>query len=197
MQFADGNRIDLTVLPVEKLLDSLDDSPSVLLLDKDGIVPPFPPADESGYLPVPPTQKVYDDCCNEFWWVCPYVAKGLWRREILYAREMMEIVRVQLMKMLRWYIALGTDFKVNPGKFGKHFERHLSPQDWQMLLKTYADADYDRTWDALLAMGDLFRKAAGLVGMHFGYDYPEGDDARVSAHLRYVRALPADAEVMY
>ncbi len=198
MQFADGNRIDLTCLPVTHLSEHLDDSLSVLLLDKDGIVPPFPPADESGYLPKPPTQKAYDDCCNEFWWVCPYVAKGLWRRELIYAEQMLELgPREQLMKMLWWYIAVKTGFAVNPGKFGKHFQDYLEPALWEQLCRTYAEGDYERTWDALLTMGDLFRKVAVAVGEHFGYTYPVGDDERVSAHLKYVRNLPSDAEDMY
>ena len=62
------------------------DSLSVLLLDKDGIIEPFPPPSEADYLPAPPTAEGFADCCNEFWWVCPYVAKGLWREEIVYAK---------------------------------------------------------------------------------------------------------------
>jgi aminoglycoside 6-adenylyltransferase len=197
MQFADGNRIDLTLLPIANLNLFLNDSLSVTLLDKDGTVPPFLPPSEYGYLPIPPSQKAFDDCCNEFWWVSPYVAKGLWRRELIYARQMMEIVREQLMKMLHWYIGVQTAFKVNPGKFGKHYEKNLAPELWAALLRTYAPGDYEATWEALLAMGDLFRTVAVEVGQHFGYAYPEGDEARVNAHLRHVRALPKDAEAMY
>ncbi|MCX5973532.1 MAG: aminoglycoside 6-adenylyltransferase, partial [Coprothermobacterota bacterium] len=35
------------------------------------------PASEGSYFPQPPTAKAFADYCNEFWWVCPYVAKGL------------------------------------------------------------------------------------------------------------------------
>jgi aminoglycoside 6-adenylyltransferase len=73
MQFSDGNRIDLGIFPVDRLADLERDSLSVLLLDKDGIIPPFPPPNESDYLPKPFTSKQYADCCNEFWWVCPNV----------------------------------------------------------------------------------------------------------------------------
>ena len=59
-----------------------------------------------------------------------------------------------------------------------------------MLLHTYSDADYDHTWDALFTMGDLFRRIAIPVAEHFGFTYPYGDDERVTAHLRHVRALP-------
>ena len=129
MQFADGNRIDLGVFPIARLADLGRDSLSVLLLDKDGLIEPFPPANESDYLPTPPTAKTFADCCNEFWWVCPYVAKGLWRQEILYAKHMLDvIVREQLMRMLRWHIGVKTEFACNPGKLGKYFRRYLEPR---------------------------------------------------------------------
>ena len=43
----------------------------------------------------------------------------------------------------------------------------------------------------------LFRMAAQEVAAHFGYTYPQGDDDRVSAHLRHVRRLPRTAAIMY
>jgi aminoglycoside 6-adenylyltransferase len=198
MQFADGNRIDLTIFPINKLSDLGRDSQSILLLDKDSLIEPFPPASDRDYLPQPPAAKQFADCCNEFWWVSPYVAKGLWRREIVYAKHVLdEFVRAELMKMLKWHIGTRTGFQVNPGKFGKYYEQHLEPDLWDLLLKTYADADYDHTWGALLAAGDLFRRAATGVAQHFGFEYPREDDERVTAHLHHVRALPHDAREMY
>ncbi len=46
-------------------------------------------------------------------------------------------------------------------------------------------------------MCELFRLTALRVAAHFGYDYPHGDDARVSAHLRHVQRLPHDAQEIY
>lgn len=198
MQFADGNRIDLTLVPVAKLMDFMDDSLSVALLDKDGILPAFPEPDESGYLPKPPNAKAFDDCCNEFWWVSTYVAKGLWREEILYARFMLDvIVREQLMKMLEWHIARQTDFKINPGKYGKYYQQYLEPQVWQQLVSTYATGSYEATWQAHFQMCDLFRSLAVPLADHFGFNYPHDEDARVTAHLQHVRNLPRDATEMY
>jgi aminoglycoside 6-adenylyltransferase len=198
MQFADGNRIDLTIVPLERVGNLGKDSQSILLLDKDGIVPPFPPASDRDYLPKPPTAKAFDDCCNEFWWVSAYVAKGLWRREFTYARQMLDqYVREQLMKMLAWYAGMKTGFARSPGKYGKYLKDFLEPDLWDLLLKTYADAEYDHTWEALFAIGEIFRRVAIAVAGHFGFEYPDGDDQRVSAHLRHVRALPDDAPEMY
>jgi aminoglycoside 6-adenylyltransferase len=198
MQFADGNRIDLSLIPVSKLDKLEEDSLTLTLLDKDGTLPKFSPPNDSGYLPKPPTAKQYFDCTNEFWWVSPYVAKGLWRHEIIYAKHMLDLyVREQLDKMLVWYVGINTDFKNSTGKMGKYLEKYLEPELWGQLMQTYSDADYEHTWQALFTMGDLFRKIAVPVAQHFGYDYPYGDDERVSAHLRHVHELPRDAKEMY
>ncbi|MBN1140038.1 MAG: aminoglycoside 6-adenylyltransferase [Anaerolineae bacterium] len=197
MQFTDGNRIDLGLFPVARLDDLPRDSLSLLLLDKDGLIAPFPPPSERDYLPRPPTAKAFADCCNEFWWVCPYVAKGLWRRQIVYAHHMLDqVIRPQLMNMLAWYVGVRTGFQGNPGAYAKYLDRFLEPELWEMLQKIYAGASYDQTWEALFTLGDLFRTTAVAVASHLGFVYPHGDDRRVSAHLRHVRSLPGDATVI-
>lgn len=198
MQFADGNRIDLGIDPLDHIPEIIADSQSIVLLDKDGIIPPLPPASNCDYLPKPPTAKAFADCCNEFWWVAPYVAKGLWRQEILNAKYMRDVyVRDQLTKMLAWTIGLKTNFTGDPGKHGKYVKRHLEPDKWELLLKTYSGADYDATWEALFATCTLFRQLALEVAAAFALEYPHGDDARVSAHLEHVRRLPLDAKEIY
>jgi aminoglycoside 6-adenylyltransferase len=198
MQFVDGNRIDLGLFTFAQWKERGSDSQSVLLLDKDGIIEPFPPASDSDYFPEPPTAKAFFDCCNEFWWVSPYAAKGLWRQEILYAKYIQDVyVRDQLMKMLMWHIGVKTDFKVSPGKLGKYFQKYLEPELWDMLLKTYSDASYENTWEALFTMCELFRTVAVPIAENFGFEYPFEDDKRVTAHLEYVRALPGDAKEIY
>ncbi len=198
MQFMDGNRIDLGLYPVEYVSELTGESLSVVLLDKDNLIPALPEPNESSYLPKPPSAKQFADCCNEFWWCTSYVAKGLWRGELTYAKAMLDQpVRDQLMKMLTWYVGVKSGFSKTPGFLGKHLKACLEPELWSMLVATYSDAEYGHTWDALFAMGNLFRQVATVVAGHFGFDYPHGDDERVSAHLRHVRSLPPDATEMY
>jgi aminoglycoside 6-adenylyltransferase len=198
MQFTDGNRIDLTLFPLVKLHEYKRESLSLLLLDKDGIIGPLPPPSESDFLPTPPTDKAFQDCCNEFWWVCPYVAKGLWREEIIYAKFMLDqIVRAQLMKILDWYVGVNTQFSRSPGKLGKHFRVLLEPEMWALLEKTYADAGYENTWNALFTTCELFERTAKQVAAHFGFVYPHGDAERVTTHLKHVQLLSKDAKEIY
>lgn len=193
MQFTDGNRIDLSFHPLEKIPVIPEDSLARVLLDKDDCVPPLPPPSDRSYLPGRPTAKAFADCCNEFWWLNPYVAKGLWRDELTYARFMLDtLMRGELMKMLTWYFGVNTNFEKAPGKFGKHLKSGLDPELWTLLERTYCDASTDHTWDALYAMGSLFRSAALVVAAHFSFAYPKQDDLWVSAYIRQIQVLPRD-----
>ena len=198
MQFTDGNRIDLTLRPAARFKEFKRSSASLLLLDKKGLFGKFAPAGNSDFLPKPPSAKAFSDACNEFWWVCPYVAKGLWRGEIIYSKYMLEsVLREELMKMLAWYIGGKTQFKKDPGKHGKNFKKYLEADLWALLLRTYSGADAEDIWDALLAMCDLFRTAANQLAKQFNFEYPENEGKKVVAHLKHVRELPGDAKAIY
>ncbi|MPM12837.1 Aminoglycoside 6-adenylyltransferase [bioreactor metagenome] len=117
--------------------------------------------------------------------MCPYVAKGLVRQEIPYARHMHEaVVRPQLFKMLTWYIGLKTDFKFNPGKNGKYFKRYLEAELWKMLEKTYANAEYDASWQALFATCQLFSKVTQDISSSLGWVYSPNEGDKVQKYLR-------------
>lgn len=197
MQFLDGTRIDLGFCPLGDARRCVEDSLSVVLLDKDNLIGELPPPSDCTHLPSRPTAKAFDDCCNEFWWLNPYVAKGLWREELTYARHMLDtLMRQQLMKMLTWYFGLKTGFQRSPGKLGKYLPSALDPELWALLQRTYANADFDNAWDALFVMGTLFRQVAQAVAGAFGFAYPEQDDVNVSRYIRHIRTLPRDAKTI-
>lgn len=191
MLFQDGNRIDLTLWPAGRYAEMDKDSLSVLLLDKDGVVGELPPPSNRDYLPQPPTAAQFRDCCNEFWWVSTYAAKGLWRRELPYAKAMLEgPVRDMLMQMLKWYVREMSGGQADPGKEGKYMERLLPPAMWAQLVRTYPDGDYDRIWSALFEMADLFRDAALAVAERCGFAYNRREDENVTAYLHRVWQMP-------
>ena len=99
--------------------------------------------------------------------------------------------------MIDWCLGLRTQFSKNPGKYGKYVQQYLDPEQWHLLLKTYSDAGYESTWEALFSTCTLFRQLALQVAGHFGYDYRQEEDERVSAHLQHVRSLPQDAKEIY
>ena len=86
MLFEDGTRIDLILVPLNELDKYVHDDKLInILLDKDGRLPQLPPSSDIDYWVKKPTSAFFDDCCNEFWWLSTYVAKGLCRNELPYA----------------------------------------------------------------------------------------------------------------
>lgn len=195
MQFKDGNRIDLTLIPLEKADDKLQglDGLNVVLLDKDNAVQ-LPPASDSEYWVKQPSNEEFQDVCNEFWWICLNISKGLWRNELTYALFMKEqINRNVLIRMLAWRVGIETGFTKSVGKLGKHLERLIGHEDWSKFIATYSDANNLRIWDSLFHMCRLFRETALHVAKHFGFEYPSSDDENVMEYLHHVRNLPPDA----
>lgn len=189
MLFMDGNRIDLTFSPAEKLPGMRHDSLSVLLLDKDGRAGELPPPSIDDYRTTPPSAERFAECCNEFWWVSTYIAKGLWRGELYYASYHLERpVRDMLILMLNWYIGVQSSFEANPGKLGKYYDRLLPPDMWERFKATFPDGKPDHVWHSLFVMGELFRETAAAVARHFGFVYNEEEDRKVTAYLRQVQA---------
>jgi aminoglycoside 6-adenylyltransferase len=198
MQFMDGNRIDLSFYALNQIDVTLKDSLSLVLLDKDNLLGELPSPSDAGYLPQQPTAKAFDDCCNEFWWLNPYVAKGLWRDELIYSKYMLDThMREQLLKMLRWYFGVQTSFQKSPGKLGKYLKSQIDAELWALLERTYSDSQLDHIWEALLSMDDLFRQIAKAVANCFQFNYPEQDDIHVSHYVRHIRRLPRDATEIY
>ena len=173
MQFVDGTRIDLTLLSLEEAQKQYgSDSLTVPLLDKDGILKSIPASSDRDYHVKKPTEQQYENCCNEFWWVAPYVVKGLLRCEPLYALDMMNsAVRPMLLLMLDWLVGIQTDCSVCTGKCGKYLDRYLPAKTFQRLLATYPTADSGSIRAALTEMWLLFDETARSVGQALGYAY--------------------------
>jgi aminoglycoside 6-adenylyltransferase len=182
MLFKDGNRIDLTLFPLDKLKDEFwPGSLSIVLLDKDKLFSSMPPATDSDYIIKRPNEKEFLDCCNEFWWVSTYIAKGLWRNEITYTKYMMENpVRNMFMQMLEWYVGTRTDFSVSFGKNGKYLEEYIEPSLWKQVLATYPDAGIENIWQALFLMTSLFSETASSIALKltFGYNTTEAENIK-------------------
>ena len=195
MQFEDGNRIDLTLqTPEVAKVNYLSDSLTLPLLDKDGLLPDIPSPSDKNYLVQKPDAEKFFNCCNEFWWVSPYIAKGLWRKEILYAMEHLEkCVRPMLLMMLSWEAGIRTGFSVSVGKSCKHLDRYLPAETWVSLLKTFPAAEENAVWDAVFEAGGLFRETAGYVAGKLGFVYNVDEDRHATALLQDIRTLPRDA----
>ena len=184
MMFEDGNRIDLTLFPLEKLEVYLgSDRMRIVLLDKDGLLPQLPPSTDEDYWLKSPTCEIFDDCCNEFWWVSTYVAKGLARGQIPYANAHLDITRSELMRMLSWRAGLEEGFNFNIGKNYKYLQKHIPGPDWAQLLRTWRMDNPKIIWQSLFEACELFGKVSAQVAYRLGCSNPVYDQS-VMPYLR-------------
>lgn len=188
MILEDGNRIDLTLYPVERVIKNYwADSLTVCLLDKDDQFESLPLPNDSDYFIKRPSAKEFGDVSNEFWWVSTYVAKGLLRNEITYAKEMLETaVRPMFMKMIEWEIGVDNQFSVSFGKAGKFMHRYVSEDYQKRVLQTYSDSDVENNWKALFSMVEIFEQSSNKVAakISFQIDQKEQENA-----IRYLKQL--------
>lgn len=186
--FEDHNKIDFTFLEVDKLPDYLaQDKLRTILLDKDGRCPqPVLPTDEEYWIQKP-SPRSFDDCCNEFWSLTPYVVKGLCRKEILFSIDHLGLLRDELLRMLSWKVGLEYGFTFSVGKNYKFICKYLPEKTWDALLATYKNDSYENMWKSLLLCHSLFREAAGTCAERFGYIYPDYD-RKVSGYVAYYYA---------
>lgn len=188
MLFTDGNRLDLTLIPIQKLELIGNDSLSIALMDKDMILPKFPDASDDDYIIKPPSELFYMSCCNNFWWCLQNVAKGIARNELPYAMLMFHnVVREELHDMMSWYIGTTTNFTVSTGKMGKYFKQFLTTEIYEQYLLTYSDSDFNNMWNTLFISCDIFNFLAIQVADYCGYNYNKQDEDNMRIYLTNVK----------
>ena len=184
MLFEDGVKTDLKIVPVEMTEKYLKwDKLLKILLDKDGRVPDPPIPTDEDYWICKPSAAFFDDCCNEFWFVSTYIAKGLFRKELLFASWHMEqIARPELLNMLSWKIGIDYGYNFSIGKHSKFIYKYLPESDWDLLMQTYRLDSFENCLAALEAAHVLFRSASRYVADKLGYFYPDYD-AQVTKYI--------------
>lgn len=177
MLFDDYNKIDLTLLALEDLDDYLNsDKLKEVLLDKDCRINKDIVPTDIDYHVKKPSAREYDDCCNEFWNVTPYVVKGLCRREILFAIDHLnQILRHELLRMMSWKVGIETGFTLSIGKNYKFLDKYIPEDLWNRLLSTYHTDSYKNVWKSLFLCHRLFREVSKEVAELLGFAYPAYD----------------------
>ena len=171
MLFEDGNRIDLMLIPIEDLGKYLkNDKLLKILLDKDGRVPELPPPTDADYHTKKPTAQNFFDCCNEFFFVSTYVAKGLVRHEMPYAVDHLAFIRSMLFQMLAWEKAAPGGYTVSFGKNYKYLLDNLEAPRRAAVLRTYDSSSEVAAWNGLFTLCGLFSESAEIVSGLFGYE---------------------------
>ena len=203
-QYEDGLKIDFTIWPVEilgqiavapSLPDELD-AGYLVLLDKDDLTLDLIPATFQAFVPSPPDSKAYRSVIEEFFHETTYVAKLLWRDELMPAKYSLDYVMKlnYLRQMLEWHIGVENNWTLKSGAYGKGLQKLVDPEMWSELETTYAGADLEENWTALFNSIAFFRKVAIKVGDHLGFEYPHELDGRMMNYLLKIWNLDSQAE---
>jgi aminoglycoside 6-adenylyltransferase len=196
--FEDGTKIDFALgslgvlerIVSERQLPAILDVGFRVVLDKDGLAARLPSPTCTAHVPRPPTAREFADLVREFWWETTYVAKQLWRDELLPAKHSLDTVIALglLRRLLEWHIETGRDWRVRPGDLGRGLAKQLDPATWSELASVFAGSRLEDNWDALFRAMQLFRRIARDVADRLALEYPMDLDARVTAYVESVRA---------
>ena len=203
-QYENGLKIDFTLWPVEilqqvvaepKLLDEFD-AGYLVLLDKDHLTNGLKPPTYTAYIPTPPTENEYQTAVEVFFLEATYVAKFLWRNDMMAAKHILDHFMKQehLLSMMEWHIEIDHQWSVKPGPYGQRLRKWLRLDLWEELESTYTGIGLEANWEAIFNTIALFRKVAIEVGDHFGYAYPHDVDRRTVTYLQKVKNLDRRAE---
>jgi len=194
-------KVDYSICPVELLEriaasaclpDQLDVGYRVLL-DKDQQMAGWKPPSYQAHIPTRPTKAEYEVLVEEFWWVTTYVAKSLWRDDLVFAKWVLDQdLKLEAMRrMLEWRIEINHNWSLKPGVYGRGLKQFLPPNIWSEFASTYVSLDIEQSWSALNRVIALFRQVAQDVGNALGYTYPQQVDDQVSAYLEGIREMPS------
>jgi len=173
-----------------QLPDALDVGYHVLL-DKDTLAADLPPPTYTAHIPQPPTNEEFQALVEEFWWESTYVAKNLWRDELMFAKYNLDVVmKLELLrKLLEWQVELDHNWSWKPGMLGRGLKKMVKSETWSAVAATYVGPSIEDNWKALFRTTDVFRSLAVNVVQRLGYTYPHPLDERVMAYLRAIQAL--------
>lgn len=199
IQLLDGNRLDLSFFHIDTLKNHVNDSLTLVLLDKDGLCKHLPPPSEKSYFISPPTKDLYSGCCNAFYFALgSHIPKTIWRKKLPLLKFYIEgWLREPVVMMLSWEIGIKTGFEKSIGSKGKYIQRFLEPEKWEAYVGTYAGSDYDDLWDSLFVFHDFFKQTAGFVAREYNFDFPAEKNSKVLSFLNHVRNLPENAKSIY
>ena len=191
MLFDDDNRIDLMLIPMTDLDKYLkNDRLTTILLDKEGCVPTLPePSDETFWVKRP-TLDQFQGSCNEFWWLVPYVVKGICRKELIYAQDHLTLLRSEVLRQLAWQVGYDTGFSVSVGKSFKYVSAYVSKETLDDVAKTYASGTLDACAQVLKHICPLFAKVAEAVAQEGDFVYDKREEEKITAYMnRYLKEL--------
>ena len=171
MLFEDGNRIDLTLCPIEHIKEWIDSEASyIVLVDEKGLFESYSPSPQRFWIS-PASEMDFKKACNEFWWVSAYVVKGICRKQVSYVTDhLYGICQQELLKILAWQVASDRG-AVDIGKNYKYLFNYLPIEKEKEFSALLDFSSLDKITQSLFATMQLFHQEAQRLAHKMGFDY--------------------------
>ena len=169
--FEEGNRIDLTLCPKDRIQEWVDSEAGFTVLeDPNGLFEPYSPSPQR-FWTNPASAIDFENACNEFWWVSAYVVKGICRNQIIYAIDhLYGICQQELLKVLSWQVASDRG-KIDIGKNYKYLFNYLPTEKEKQFSNLLDFSSLDEIPQSLFATMELFHREAQRLAQKLGFDY--------------------------
>lgn len=171
MLFEDGNRIDLTLCPKDRIQEWVDSEAGFTVLeDPNGLFEPYSPSPQR-FWTNPASAIDFENACNEFWWVSAYVVKGICRNQIIYAIDhLYGICQQEFLKILAWQVASNRG-KVDIGKNYKYLFNYLPAEKKKEFSNLLDFSSIEKITQSLYATMKLFHQEAQSLAQKMGFNY--------------------------
>ena len=171
MLFEDGNRIDLTLCPKDRIQEWVDSEAGFTVLeDPNGLFEPYSPSPQR-FWTNPASAIDFENACNEFWWVSAYVVKGICRKQVIYATDhLYGICQQEFLKILAWQVASARG-KVDIGKNYKYLFQYLPAEKEKEFSNLLDFSSIEKLSQSLFATMQLFHREAQRLAQKLGFDY--------------------------
>ena len=184
MLFEDGNRIDLTLCPMESIQEWVDSEANFeVIKDDKGLFEAYQP-NSKRYWIAPPTEEEFAASCNEFWWVSAYVVKAIRRNQLIYATDhLYGICQQELLKVLAWQVTSDKG-AVDIGKNYKYLFQYLpggQEKEFSALLDL---SSIDKITQSLFATMGLFNREAQILAQKMGFTYDKEVAEKMIAYAK-------------
>lgn len=191
MQFKDGTRLDLSVVSVDDLDESIQEKDYYkILLDKDNRLNNISLPNRDVFTISKPSAEYFQATVKQFYWVSLYVIKGVKREMYPYAIQHLDILREALEAMISWYIGCTFDWNKELGKAGKYYREYLSKDEYDLYITSYALANKASIYGALSNMMRLFKTMSDGVSKKLKFD-------KKVSHEEIVNYLEEQSEFIY
>ena len=171
MLFEDGNRIDLTLCPIEHIKEWIDSEASyIVLVDEKGLFESYSPSPQRFWIS-PASEMDFKKACNEFWWVSAYVVKGICRKQVSYVTDhLYGICQQELLKILAWQVASDRG-AVDIGKNYKYLFNYLPIEKEKEFSALLDFSSLDKITQTLFSTMSIFHREAQDLAQKIGLDY--------------------------